>query len=125
MPYIASQDRRKGLWEGLYRPNTAAEVNFLISKYYLILRETGETDIILFEDWVQGTIEDYIKDAGLSYQTLNDLVGVLGCVQGEMLRRHNYKHLFNGVLKNRLSALFTEVINIYEKKKLEDNGDIV
>ena len=125
MPYIASQDRRKGLWEGLYRPNTAAEVNFLISKYYLTFDEKRIDDVTHFQDTVQSIIEDYIQDAGLGYQILNDLVGVLGCVQGEMLRRHNYKHLFNGVLKNRLSALFTEVINIYEKKKLEDNGDIV
>ena len=125
MPYLKSEERRKGLWEGLYRPNTAAEVNFLISKYYLTLDEKRQADVALFQDVVQSTIEDYIKDAGLSYQILNDLVGVLGCVGGEMLRRHNYKHLFNGVLRNRLSTLFIEVINHYEMKKLSENGDIV
>lgn len=74
---------------------------------------------------MQSIIEDYIKDAGLGYQILNDLVGALGCVSGEMLRRHQYKHLFVGVLRNRLSVLFMEVINPYEQKKLEENKDIV
>lgn len=125
MPYIKSKERRKAIWDGAARPNTAAEVNYLISKYYLTMDEKNMSGVRFFQDYVQGIIEDYIKDAGLGYQTLNDLVGVLGCVQGEMLNRGHYRHLFNGILKNQLSRLLTEVINPYEKQKRHENGDIV
>jgi len=48
-------------------------------------------------------VRDYIRDKGLSYQTINDLMGALEGAKLEFYRR---------------------VASKYEDKKIEDNGDV-
>lgn len=78
MPYIKQSDRS----ELIYRnPENAGELNFAI---HLML-------------------EDYLIKKEESYQTYNDMMGVLAGVQAELYRRK---------------------IAPYEDKKAEENGDI-
>ena len=45
----------------------------------------------------------YLEMQGITYQTLNDVVGVLGCVEAELNRR---------------------LIAPYENQKIRENGDV-
>lgn len=80
MPYI-SQDERNILLKGVETPATAGQLNYTITL----------------------AIKDYIKQKGLSYQTINDIYGALTGAQFEFARR---------------------VVNGYEDKKIKENGDV-
>lgn len=80
MPYI-DPERRTGLWEGGYLPQNVGELNYLISL----------------------TCKTYMINEGLSYKSINDVIGVLECVKQEFYRR---------------------IAVPYEDKKIEQNGDI-
>lgn len=85
MPYIKQEQRKKfnaGLWsidvEGI---NSAGELNYIIS-------------------WL---LAHYKAQNNESYQTYNDMIGVLECAKLELYRRY---------------------IGNYEDKKISENGDI-
>ena len=79
MPYI-EQSRREEITESSL-VETAGELNWLLT--------------IL--------INDYINKKGKSYQTLNEVVGVLECAKLELYRR---------------------VVSPYEEIKMQQNGDV-
>jgi hypothetical protein len=79
MPYI-NKDRRNDIDAGL-PPETAGEMNYKI------------TTILL----------EYIKRKGETYQTYNDIIGVLTSASHELYRRK---------------------ISVYEEKKSKENGDV-
>lgn len=79
MPYIKSEDRKK-LLNGVYKPKTAGELNFLV---------TTIVDLYLKED--------------LSYNKINEVVGVLECAKLELYRR---------------------IASPYEDNKIAENGDV-
>ena len=64
MPYI-TQERRLELIQEDSLPETPGELNFVISD----------------------TIDSYLCAQGISYGTLNTVIGVLACVQAEVYRR--------------------------------------
>jgi hypothetical protein len=80
MPYIGKDRRYEIMSEG-DAPQDSGELNFVITMMCL----------------------DYINHHGLSYSTLNDIHGVLSCLDKEFYRR--------------LTAQ-------YEDKKIRENGDI-
>ena len=80
MPYI-DKDVRVLLDNGFAFPQTAGELNYLFTTY--IIR--------------------YIKDKGESYQTYNDILGVLSAVPKELYDRR---------------------IRAYEDKKIQEHGDL-
>jgi hypothetical protein len=80
MPYI-KQYERDVLSLGTRRPKTAGELNFKITKLAI----------------------EYLGFKGESYQTLNEIIGVLECAKQEFYRR---------------------VISGYEDKKITENGDV-
>lgn len=77
MPYIKKEDRSRARFD----PITVGELNFAITR--LILH--------------------YVNLKGLSYQTINDIKGALGCAWDEFYRR--------------------KVVS-YEDKKIKENGDV-
>jgi hypothetical protein len=82
VPYIKQLDRyRLNLGLSQIDPITAGELNYCIS--------------VLVQKWA--------KTKGISYQTLNEADGVIGCVQKEFYRRF---------------------IVPYEDKKIAENGDV-
>lgn len=80
MPYIPKEDRPP-LDQGDIAPVTAGDLNYCISRY----------------------CNEYVHNHGLSYATLNEIVGVLECAKQEFLRR---------------------VVAPYEDTKIEKNGDV-
>jgi len=86
MPYIKPEDRvpiilRRAIDGTVRLPQTAGELNYLITIMLL----------------------DYVTNHGKSYQTINEIVGVLECAKLEFYRR--------------LAAP-------YEDIKIKDNGDV-
>jgi hypothetical protein len=80
MPYIKQYDR-DCLILGSKRPQTAGELNFKITRL----------------------VTQYLESKGKSYQTLNEITGVLECAKQEFYRR---------------------VIAPYEDEKIKQNGDV-
>ena len=78
MPYISKQDRNR---DTKAHPKNPGQLNWVISE----------------------AVAYYVKDHGLSYQTVNDVVGALDCAKMEFYRR----------LASR-----------YEDHKIRENGDI-
>jgi len=65
MPYIKPEDRKKLAYRDNQRPETAGELNYLITT--MILK--------------------YVKDKGVCYQSYNDVMGVLEGAKLELYRR--------------------------------------
>lgn len=76
MPYIKQEDR-----DSAFPPRNAGELNYVITLHLV----------------------RYLQDKGLSYQTLNDIMGALGGAKLEFYRR---------------------VVVPYEKTKISENGDV-
>lgn len=79
MPYIG-KERRKAIEQG-EPPQTIGELNYVI------------TQEVLF----------YLKQKGISYNSINEIIGVLDCCKMEFYRRVGVP---------------------YEDKKIKDNGDV-
>jgi hypothetical protein len=79
MPYIKQKDRER-LAKG-EAPQTAGELNYSITKLLL----------------------NYLKAKGTSYQTINEIMGVMSAATHEFYRRHAVP---------------------YEDKKIAENGDV-
>jgi hypothetical protein len=81
MPYIHRNDREYLDPDSEARPTTPGELNFQVTSL----------------------VNDFIADHGLSYETLNEAIGVLECAKQELYRR--------------LGAP-------YEDLKMRENGDV-
>ena len=79
MPYIKLERRQEMQLDG-GNANTAGELNYQLTV----------------------VCKDYMEHKGLSYATINDIVGALECCKLEFVRR---------------------VVNPYEDKKIIENGD--
>ena len=79
MPYIPKPDRERVLEE--QAANSPGELNFLLTT----------------------TINEYLLQGTMNYQTLNEIMGVLECVKQEFYRR---------------------VVAPYEQEKMKTNGDV-
>lgn len=79
MPYIKKEDR-----EAL--------------NYYRSSKTPGELNFVITRE-----VSEYIKNQGLSYQTINDIIGALEGAKMEFYRR---------------------VVTPYENTKLAENGDV-
>ena len=80
MPYIKAMFR-DALDSGEDTPHNAGELNYVITR----------------------VIADYLFEHGLSYQRLNDVIGVLECSKQELYRR---------------------IAGPYEDTKVAENGDV-
>lgn len=81
MPYITQAQRSRMASEGDVLPQNAGELNFILSM----------------------VVNQYVKTHGLSYQTINDIVGALDGAKVEFQRR---------------------VVAPYEDTKIQTNGDV-
>lgn len=80
MPYINKESRDRIIYRGA-TPKVPGELNYIVS----------------------ATVDQYIKDCGLSYTTLNEIIGVLECAKMELYRR---------------------IAAPYEDQKLLENGEV-
>jgi hypothetical protein len=93
MPYVDSNDRQN-LGDG-YTPENAGQLNYMLAQ----------------------VVDQYIEDKGLSYQTLNDVAGVLNCLNLEIYRRitapyENVKISANGDVFHKALALLKKAVGL-------------
>jgi hypothetical protein len=98
---------------------TAGELNYAITKELLRMYNAytcEETRVFILDH-----IDSYLKQRGLSYTVINDIVGALECSRREFRRRR----MFNPVLLTDIADVFyTDVAVPCEKQKIQDNGDV-
>lgn len=70
MPYIKSEDRKRLAHFDNQHPQTAGELNYLITLL----------------------IQRYVKEKGICYQSFNDVVGAMECSKMELTRRFINKY---------------------------------
>ena len=89
MPYI-TPDIREDLDSGRNAPATPGSLNYVITKM----------------------VDDYVGTHGLSYATINDVIGVFECAKAEFYRRVNKeltargRKVFDGALADERAARF-------------------
>lgn len=118
MPYIP-KERRMAIDYNSTVPKTAGELNYYATT--AILRGTLK-DVFDF----QVMIDAWIKEVGLSYQTINDMAGVALNVPAEFMRRGHYD-AYKTRLHNLATAyglFYSSVVARYENDKVRDNGDV-
>ena len=88
MPYIKVEDRSK--------------FEFVLSNFYRVLANKpvnmGDLNYLFTK-----ILHDYLKEKGLNYQNINNVIGMLECCKLEMYRR---------------------LVGPYEDKKCNENGDV-
>lgn len=119
MPYI-TQDRRRELTAGrhTHAPETAGELNFLMTLVLI----SG-----ISEEYVIGRINalafNYIKDRGLSYQIINDILGAMFGANAEYHRRTG-SSMWTETMQVLMASFYREVAAPYEDTKIAANGDV-
>lgn len=81
MPYIPESDRRKYAAKDIYTFEKPGQLNFAM------------TDLVVL----------YLKDKGVNYQSINDIMGVFASAQAEFYRR---------------------IAGPYENTKIQENSDV-
>ncbi len=128
MPYIKSDDgRREALINGAIAQN-AGELNFQLfyfTKHFdWRKRHDWESSVYPAQDNYCEKVRVYVIafiGRNPNYQRYNDMTGVLVRCYKEIKRRLNInvKSEFLNILDN-----FDNVINIYEDKKIKENGEV-
>ena len=123
MPYIL-QERRDGLLKHGDDMQSAGELNFLLCRHYLKLDQFRKTDEEEFRNLVKGLLSLYIEHRGICYQTYNDIIGVLKCLEFEMKFRQKSKTWFNYILRDETEIFYKNIVFPYELGARQRNGDV-
>jgi hypothetical protein len=116
MPYVKQEDR-KHLTKECVIAGSAGELNFCIT--YSIVQGTFDA-----EKWFD-KLKQYAEIKGISYQTYNEIMGVLTCAYRELRRRDFNLFCEHGYDLGALGQQFyDEVLIPYEDKKIKENGDV-
>lgn len=86
---------------------------------YLVTTRVLEGDTPL--TWIQETIDTYMEINGTSYRTINEVMGVLSCVQYELKRRTGGECY---PLATAADWFYERYAAPYEDTKAELNGDV-
>lgn len=120
MPYIKQRDRDTlDIFPPVRAPNTAGELNYLITKALI-----EEQLLPNFSHTIQKVFGQYLLHKGISYQTVNDVVGASLCASREFRRRTGAEAPFSEVLINMAVYFYDAVGAPYEDKKINANGDV-
>lgn len=120
MPYIKPRDRETlDVFPPVRSPNTAGELNYLITKALI-----EEQLLPNFSRTIQRVFGQYLTHKGISYQTVNDIVGASLCASREFNRRTGKEALFSEPLIHLAVYFYDAVGAPYEDKKIRDNGDV-
>jgi hypothetical protein len=118
MPYISNNARQELQTR---TPQNPGELNYV---FYTLIR-TGVTQQHVYLAIAQRYWKDYA--VGKGYQAINDIMGALYCCHMEFHRRTTgYSGIltYANVLLDVAFKFYQEVVVPYEKKKIEENGDI-
>lgn len=115
MPYI-TQTARKMIAEG-GPVETAGELNYAITRHFL----NHDVGLAKALDNIRREISRYINYRGVSYEVINNVVGVLECVRREVKRRRGQDCQVFSTIANEF---YDAVAAAYEDQKIQQNGDI-
>lgn len=123
MPYI-TQDAREDLRSRT--PQTAGELTYQITVDLMALDPVTMRQYEI-ENVMLNRANEYIRENGISYQHISDVIGSLMCVGLEWNRRQT-----SGIAGKRIKWVSKHVANIfyrqtvapYEDLKIEENGDL-
>lgn len=118
MPYI-TQSARKALDTGDVTPDTAGELNYLVTKSLI------ETDCpIKLEKDISALFTSYLETCGESYQTYNDIFGVGYLAIAEYRRRTGKRGVSQTVAMGLALGDLAPKVAAYEDQKILTNGDV-
>jgi hypothetical protein len=103
---------------------TTGELNYNITMALALYGPGLRAETIIDE-----FVTRYTQIKGLSYQTINDIMGVLVCAASEINRRIGKSHPFKAddnliFLSDYMDKWYNLVAAPYEDKKIKANGDL-
>lgn len=128
MPYIKKL-RRTDLAGGEI-PQNAGELNYAITKQMIRLHnDPGVINQSVAQEEMRQTILSasniYIQSRGLSYQSINDVMGAITCAAMEFSRRTGeYPDWLADAMVDVATEIYVKVAVPYEDEKIKQNGDV-
>lgn len=116
MPYI-TQTARQQIADG-GRVTTPGELNYVIT---MKLVDNVEPTLDLMRLSISREIDTYVQQHGLSYDTINGVIGALECARREFKRRKGFNLEF---LSDIADGFYGTIAGPYEDKKIQLNGDV-
>ena len=116
MPYITPTARRQIADGG--RVMTPGELNYIITTK---LVESVPPTLDLMRLVISQEIDLYVQQHGLSYDTINGVIGALECARREFKRRKGFDLEF---LSDIADGFYGTIAGPYEDKKIQLNGDV-
>jgi len=96
---------------------TAGELNYAITRHFLD-KSIGVAEAL---NKIRREAEHYVTSNGLSYGTINDVIGALECIRREVKRRRGFDvALFSSIADEFYDAIAAP----YEDEKIQTNGDV-
>lgn len=120
MPYI-TMDRRPPIDMG-ETPKNAGELNYCLTMTILRSR-----DPVSLPSKIETKCREYLADAELRYQRINDVLGALSGAWREYRRRAKTSPVVKAEVRDMLEAiadkLYRDIAGPYEDKAIAKNGD--
>lgn len=124
MPYIA-QIERNLLEAQPHLVNNVGQLNYLFTRTILEF-QNGAMDRDALRERLEGILKDYQANmAHVSYQMINDVMGMIFCVSSELYRRIDDSTFAPQMTLFEIAKdFYTEVAAPYENEKAAENGDV-
>lgn len=116
MPYIEEARRRVvGIQES---PQNCGELNFALTMTVLELDDMPGMEAVMMALCLR-----YIREKGLKYQHINDVMGAVFGAKIEYVRRTD-RHKFDSLFDDVARRFYHDVAAPYEDTKIASNGDL-
>ncbi len=131
MPYI-KKDRRE---EARNSPMSCGELNYSFTMLMIGAWQERENMIGIFPNFrvcVRDRMDWYCEHSGISYATINDILGAMAGATMEFARRvkidnpadAQWLHRLTKVCSQTIHEFYNEVAVDFETKKIEENSDV-
>ncbi len=126
MPYIKQEYRETAM----DTPASVGQLNYAMTVRAIAFVE-GRVTASEFGTYLMMLVENYLEVVGRTYQSFNDVMGVLACVPRELERRlredfgaPNRVRRFKEEVLAMSDIFYVLSVAPYEDGKIEDNGDV-
>ena len=119
MPYIKQDARHEFAFNENRWAKTPGDLNYVCTMALGMYGPGEPADTIIKE-----FIKHYIDFKGVSYQTYNDIMGVLTCMICEITRRIGLVPEVVNYLSKIATDFYKDTVVPYEELKIKENGDL-
>lgn len=119
MPYIKQNARQEFAFNLNRWAKNPGELNYVCTMAVGMYGPSESATTVIKE-----FIQHYISHKGVSYQTYNDIMGVLTCMICEITRRIGLEHEVVQYLSKLSTNFYKETVVPYEELKIKENGDL-